>query len=101
MNFILVYVKTGCECVSYLGGHNPVITELGWDESLSGRTWPITNIDSPTVYSSLITAKLEEEAPKVEMGGDQDKKRKEREDMLVIQGTSLHLKRDNTLIQVI
>lgn len=24
------------ECATYLGGHNPVITELGWDESLIG-----------------------------------------------------------------
>lgn len=50
------------ECISYLGGHNPIIAELGWDESLSGRTCPMTNIDSPTVHSSLINAKLEEDA---------------------------------------
>lgn len=39
MNFLLVYGQTAalaCERVSYLGRHNPVITELGWDESLSG-----------------------------------------------------------------
>ena len=81
--FNLVYGRTetlayACECASYLGGHNPVITELGWDESFGGRTLPMTNIDSPTVYSSLITAELEEEA--VERGRDKKTKR-EREDM--------------------
>lgn len=60
-----------CECFSYLGGHNPVITELGWYESLSGGTRTMTNIDSSTVYSSLITTKLEEDtAGEVEMDRD-------------------------------
>ncbi len=59
--------------MSYLGGHNPVITELGWYESFSGRTRPVTNINSPTVHSSLITAKLEEDA--TEEGGDGKRKR--------------------------
>lgn len=56
------WAVSACECASYLGGHNPVITELGRDESLTDRTLPMTNIDSPTVYSSLITTKLEEKA---------------------------------------
>lgn len=77
------------ECISYLGGHNPIIAELGWDESLSGRTCPMTNIDSPTVHSSLINAKLEEDAAGggLEKGRDKDKTTKKKEDMLVIQGT--------------
>lgn len=48
-------------CFSYLGGHNPVITEFGWYESLSGRTGMMANIDSSTVCSSLITTKLEQD----------------------------------------
>lgn len=83
--FHLVYGRMKCacvcECASYLGGHNSVITELGWDESFSGRTLLMTNIDSPAVYSSLITSKLEEEA--VERGRDKKTKR-EREDMTLV-----------------
>lgn len=52
---------SGEMCFSYLGGHNPVITEFGWYESLSGRTRTMANIDSSTVYSSLITTKLEQD----------------------------------------
>lgn len=48
----------------------------------------MTDIDSPTVHSSLITAKLEEEAVEV---GRRWEERQELEDMLVILGTYLHL----------
>lgn len=54
-------MRGGKKYFSYLGGHDPVITELGWDERLSGGTGTMTNIDSSTVYSSLITTKLEED----------------------------------------
>lgn len=49
----------------------------------------MTNIDSPTVHSSLINAKLEEDAAGggLEKGRDKDKTTKKKEDMLVIQGT--------------
>lgn len=46
-------------CFSYLGGHDPVITEFGRDERLSGRTGMRANIDCSAVHSSLITTKLE------------------------------------------
>ncbi|TNN68518.1 hypothetical protein EYF80_021303 [Liparis tanakae] len=39
--------------------------KLGWDESLVGGRRPMTDIDSPAVYSSLIAAKLEDEAAEV------------------------------------
>lgn len=43
---------------SYLGGDDPVITEFGWYERLSGRTGMRANIDCSAVYSSLIATKL-------------------------------------------
>lgn len=49
-----------CKYFSYLGGHNPVIAELGRCESFSGRAGALANIDSSVVYSSLVTTKLED-----------------------------------------
>lgn len=49
-----------CKYFSYLGGHNPVIAELGRCESFSGRAGVLANIDSSVVYSSLVTTKLED-----------------------------------------
>ena len=74
---------------SYLGGHNPIVAELGRDEGLSGRR-PMANIDGPAVYSALVTSKLGEQEGG-ERGREEDGEintgkgpERERADMIII-----------------
>ncbi|KAK1904882.1 Acyl-lipid (8-3)-desaturase B, partial [Dissostichus eleginoides] len=64
--------------------HKHYSRELGWNESLIVGRGPMTNADSPTVHSSFIAAKLQDEAPEAWWRWDEIKIKEKREDMLVI-----------------
>lgn len=81
-----------CGCVSYLGGHDPVIAELGWNESLIVGRGPMTNADIPTVHSSFIAAKLQDEAPEAWWRWDEIKIEREKRGHVSNPGYDLSLK---------